>query len=133
MSMDNVYLMGSEDVMRAGVNISGAAEKILQAANLILESVNYLERIMEIDRQERERLLNRVIDNEHGDEHQTWYEIWTEKASYFYEDDDSACRYKDLEEVEKALKSIDKFRLGVGSSKNLRTLKVIQVRIEVSV
>ena len=61
MSMDSIYLSGSEDVQRAGINISGAAEKILQAANLIYESVNHLERILEVDRQERARILN-----EHG-------------------------------------------------------------------
>ncbi len=61
MNMDNIYLSGSEDVLRAGMNISGAAEKILQAANLIYESVNHLERILEEDRYERQR-----IRNEHG-------------------------------------------------------------------
>ena len=61
MSMDNIYLQGSEQVQSAGYIMNQASERMLQAANLINESVYLLERVLETDRQERERILN-----EHG-------------------------------------------------------------------
>jgi len=59
--MDSVYLQGSESVERASNNMARAAEQILRAANMIYESIQGLERVLENDRLERVRSFN-----EHG-------------------------------------------------------------------
>ena len=66
------------------------------------------------------------------DEYQTWYEIWTDKNPYFFEDDNSPYRYKDLEEVEKALRSVDEYP-SLSQGRDLNVMKVIQVMVRVSI
>ena len=56
--MENVYLLGSEGVEKAGHNISAAASDMIRAANIIDQSVfNFQEQINRL-----ELLLQKAID-----------------------------------------------------------------------
>lgn len=56
--MENIFLVGSEDVQRAGHNMTSAASDMLRAANLINETMYSFQQ--QIDR--LEGLLERAIN-----------------------------------------------------------------------
>jgi len=56
--MENIFLIGSEDVRRAGVNISSAGQDMMRAASIISESICTFQQ--QIDR--LEQLLERAIN-----------------------------------------------------------------------
>lgn len=54
--MEHINLLGSEDVKRASINISSAAERMMQAANIIQECAYiFLQRL--------EQIVNEAVDS----------------------------------------------------------------------
>ena len=58
--MENIFLVGSEDVQRAGMNISSAASDMIRAASMISDSIYIFQQQVDKIEQLLERAINEL-------------------------------------------------------------------------